>query len=35
MGRWSQLVTAFPPERAQEVIDAARSGRVGKAVLVP
>jgi threonine dehydrogenase-like Zn-dependent dehydrogenase len=30
-----QLVTTFPLTRAQDAMDAARSGRVGKAVLVP
>ena len=30
-----RLITTFPLERAQDAIDAARAGRVGKAVLVP
>jgi threonine dehydrogenase-like Zn-dependent dehydrogenase len=30
-----QLITTFPLERAQEALDAARAGTVGKAVLVP
>jgi threonine dehydrogenase-like Zn-dependent dehydrogenase len=30
-----QLITSFPLDRAQEAIDAARTGRIGKAVLVP
>ncbi len=30
-----QLVTTFPLERAQQAMDAASAGRVGKAVLVP
>ena len=30
-----ELNTSFPLERAQEAIDAARAGRIGKAVLVP
>jgi threonine dehydrogenase-like Zn-dependent dehydrogenase len=30
-----QLITTFPLDRAQDALDAARTGRVGKAVLVP
>jgi threonine dehydrogenase-like Zn-dependent dehydrogenase len=30
-----QLITTFPLDRAQEAIEAAKAGRVGKAVLVP
>ena len=37
LGRFpvEQLITTFPLERAQDAIDAARAGSVGKAVLVP
>jgi threonine dehydrogenase-like Zn-dependent dehydrogenase len=30
-----QLISTFPLERAQDAVDAARAGRIGKAVLVP
>jgi threonine dehydrogenase-like Zn-dependent dehydrogenase len=30
-----ELISVFPLDRAQDAIDAARAGRVGKAVLVP
>jgi D-arabinose 1-dehydrogenase-like Zn-dependent alcohol dehydrogenase len=33
--RLEQLITTFPLERAQDALDAARTGRVTKAVLIP